>query len=83
MSRTRRRVLTHREDGPGVVERQVGERERKKAFVTDIKRDNRVTGLREHRAHRQQARRELRSEEDTVRQGKVRRYGTFYGAYEW
>ena len=58
------------------------DRKRRSAFITDIKRDNRVTGLRDHRAHRASARRALRDGEE-IRGGKARRYGDVYGVYRW
>jgi hypothetical protein len=58
------------------------DRKRRSAFITDIKRDNRVTGLRDHRAHRATAKRALRGGEE-IKGGKARRYGDFYDAYRW
>ena len=48
-----------------------------------IKRDNRVTGLRDHKLHRARTRQQLRTEEaENVTAGKKRRYGDHYGTYE-
>ena len=58
------------------------DRKRRSAFITDIKRDNRATGLRDHRAHRATAKRALKQGEE-VRGGKIRRYGDFHGIYRW
>ena len=48
-----------------------------------VKRDNRVTGLRDHKLHRGRTRLQLRTEEaENVTAGKKRRYGDRYGNYE-
>ena len=81
MSRTRRSVLKTTPSGRA-AEKRVPDRERKNAFMVDIRRDDRVTGLREHRAHRARAKRSLKQGEE-VRGGKIRRYGDFFEAYRW
>ena len=49
---------------------------------TIVQRDNRATGLRDHRRDRREARVELRlNEDDTAVAGKKRRYSTRYGDY--
>ena len=48
---------------------------------TLIARDNRVTGLRNHRQHRQATRISLKTGEDTALSGKHRRYSLRYGRY--
>ena len=52
-------------------------------MTVDLKRDDRVTGLRDHKLHRARARRELRTTDDDLRAGKLRRYGDTYGEYLW
>ena len=57
-------------------------RDGKDTFTVEIKRDDRATGLRDHRVHRARARRELRATEGgDLQAGKIRRYGDTYGAY--
>ena len=54
----------------------------KRTFTVEIKRDDRATGLRDHRVHRARARRELRATAgDGLQSGKMRRYGDTYGEY--
>ena len=56
-------------------------RDGKHDWPTLIARDNRATGLRDHKRDRQQAKVSLRSGEDTAVAGKHRRYTTRYGTY--
>ena len=79
MSRTRRSVLETAPSGR-TAEKRVPDRERRNAFMVDLRRDDRVTGLRDHRVHRARARRFLKRGEE-IRGGKARRYGDFHGAY--
>ena len=69
MSRT---VRSYR-DGKG--------RDGQQDFRTTVARDNRATGLRDHRGERQAARTSLRMGEDTALSGKHRRYSRRYGTY--
>ena len=50
-------------------------------FRTMVARDNRATGLRDHRTERQATRTSLHMGEDTALSGKHRRYSRRYGAY--
>ena len=53
-------------------------------MTVELQRDDRVTGLRDHKIHRARARQELRiTDGDGLRAGKQRRYGDTYGAYLW
>ena len=52
-------------------------------MTVELKRDDRVTGLRDHKLHRARARQKLRTTDDDVRAGKLRRYGDTYGEYLW
>lgn len=72
MARTKRRYIkTAGPDG-------------KMDFFTVIRRDNRATGLRDHRRDRREARIILRtSAEDTLTAGKKRRYSMRYGDYRY
>lgn len=71
MARTRRNYL----EGPG--------RDGKVGLKTIVARDNRATGLRDHRQDRRAARVALKDDEDeTVTSGKMRRYSNRYGDYE-
>ena len=64
--------------------KRVPERMRKQSWAVEIMRDNRVTGLRDHKIHRAQVRRKLRlGLGEEVRIGKIKKYGTFYGSYKW
>lgn len=45
-----------------------------RTFRLDIQRDCRVTGLREHKLHRSQAKHQLLQDPDNIRGGKTRRY---------
>ena len=57
-------------------------RDGKHTFTIEIKRDDRATGLRDHRVHRAKARRELRATYgDDLQAGKIFRCGDTYGAY--
>ena len=50
----------------------------------ELSRDDRVTGLREHREYRRRTRQSLkRGDVGSVTAGKKRRYGDRYGNYEW
>ena len=50
----------------------------------EIDRDDRVTGLREHRQYRRRTRATLKhGDYGSVLVGKKRRYGDRYGEYEW
>ena len=71
MSRTSRKHL----NGNG--------RDGKHDFMTLIARDDRVTGLRDHRRDRRTARESLRRGEDKILSGKHRRYSNRHGAYRY
>ena len=59
-------------------------RDGRTGFTTAIRRDNRATGLREHKQYRARTRVELKGgNDDAVASGKMRRYGDRYGIYEW
>lgn len=54
----------------------------KRNITVEIMRDNRVTGLRDHRLHRARAKQELcTTDGDGLQSGKMRRYGDTYGRY--
>ena len=58
-------------------------RDGKQDWRTRIARDDRATGLRDHKRDRRLARASLKSaSEDTLPSGKRRRYSDRYGAYE-
>ena len=81
MSRTFRKQPTWR----GSATRQYVERVRDgyRDLGVELARDDRVTGLREHRDYRRRTRRSLRlGEYSAVLAGKKRRYGDRYGEYE-
>ena len=77
MSRTRRRVLTGR---PNPTESEVTESQARKEYVNLLRRDRRVTGLREHKRHRAIAKHDLHVGEP-VFAGKIKKYGTYYEPY--
>ena len=84
MSRTLRMVPKHELYRGPIVLCPMSDSARRKEFTVEILRDSRVTGLRDHKIYRRLARQQLKlDDEDTVRSGKMRRYGTFYGRYEW
>ena len=56
-------------------------RDGKPDFATLIARDNRATGLRDHKRDRHEAKTSLQSGEDTAVSGKHRRYSNRYGDY--
>ena len=59
-------------------------RDGRTGLTTTIRRDNRATGLREHKQYRARTRVELKGgNDDAVASGKMRRYGDHYGIYEW
>ena len=58
-------------------------RDGKKDWRTMIARDNRVTGLRNHKTDRRAAKASLKTGEDTALSGKHRRYSNRYGNYEF
>ena len=71
MSRTIRRYI----GGPG--------RDGKRDFPTVVARDDRATGMRDHKRVRRVARESLKSGDgDALPGGKRRRYSERYGAYE-
>ena len=71
MSRTKRHYI----NGPG--------REGKLDFLTRVARDDRATGLRDHKRDRRAARVSLKSGDgDALPTGKRRRYSERYGSYE-
>ena len=87
MSRTYRRELTQDTDNwRYIIERLPNEslvRDGRNSIYTAVRRDNRCTGLREHRQYRARARVELkRGNDEAVAAGKKRRYGDRYGIYE-
>ena len=87
MSRTYRRELTQDTDNQRyVVRRSRNEslvRDGRNSIFTAVRRDNRCTGLREHRQFRARARIELKlGNDEAVASGKKRRYGDRYGIYE-
>ena len=58
-------------------------RDGERTWTKLVKRDSRVTGLRDHKLHRAKTKQQLRTEEaDNVTSGKKRRYGDHYGTYE-
>ena len=69
MSRTKRSFRT----GTG--------RDGKQDWTTMLARDNRATGLRDHKLDRRAARISLKTGEDTALSGKHRRYSDRYGNY--
>ena len=82
MSRTFRRQPTIRawETGRRLETVRDGYRD----MAVELSRDDRVTGLREHREYRRRTRRSLKLGDSlSVVAGKKRRYGDRYGAYEW
>lgn len=81
MSRTFRKQPTRRglETRPYLEQVRDGYRD----IGVELARDDRVTGLREHRDYRRRTRRSLRlGEYSAVLVGKKRRYGDRYGGYE-
>lgn len=87
MSRTYRKELAQDTDNQRyVVRRSRNEslvRDGRNSIFTALRRDNRSTGLREHRQYRARARVELkRGNDEAVAAGKKRRYGDRYGIYE-
>ena len=52
-----------------------------RTFRLEISRDCRVTGLREHKLHRSQARQQLAADPDNIIAGKTRRYAVRREAY--
>ena len=88
MSRTYRKELTQDTDNQRyVVKRSRNEslvRDGRNSIFTALRRDNRSTGLREHRQYRARARIELKlGNDEAVAVGKKRRYGDRYGIYEF
>ena len=87
MSRTYRRELTRDTDNwRYIIERLPNEslvRDGRNSIFTAVRRDNRCTGLREHRQFRACTRIELKlGNDEAVASGKKRRYGDCYGTYE-
>ena len=88
MSRTYRKELTLDTDNQRYVVGRSGNdslvRDGRTSIFTTIRRDNRSTGLREHKQYRARTRVELKGGNDEeVSSGKKRRYGDRYGIYEW
>ena len=88
MSRTYRKELTQDNDNPRYVVRRLRNeslvRDGHNSIFTALRRDNRSTGLREHRQFRARARIELKlGNDEAVAAGKKRRYGDRYGRYEY
>ena len=88
MSRTYRKELIKDADNQRyVVKRLRNEsliRDGRTSIFTALRRDNRSTGLREHKQYRARTRVELKGgNDDDVASGKMRRYGDCYGIYEW
>lgn len=82
MSRTFRTKPTGRARNIGRHVERV--REGHRDTTAEVVRDNRVTGLREHREYRRRTRAMLKhGEYGSVLAGKKRRYGDRYGEYEW
>ena len=83
MSRTFRKQPTwiqRSETGPYLDTVRDGYRD----MGVELSRDDRVTGLREHREYRRRTRQSLkRGDVGSVTAGKKRRYGDRYGNYEW
>ena len=87
MSRTYRRELTRDTENPRYVLRRLRDesliRDGRNSILTAVRRDNRNTGLREHKQYRARTRIELKGgNDDAVASGKKRRYGDRYGDYE-
>ena len=87
MSRTYRKELTRDTDNRRyIIERLRNEslvRDGRNSIYTAVRRDNRCTGLREHKQFRARARIELKlGNDEAVASGKKRRYGDCYGTYE-
>ena len=90
MSRTFRKQPSERRNerlgtaGPGGPHAFLGTiRDGQQTWRKLVRRDSRVTGLREHKLHRTRTRQQLQSgDEGAVTAGKTRRYGDTYGAYE-
>lgn len=88
MSRTYRNEFAYDFGDPRYIIRRLRDRvlvrEGRTTFATIIRRDNRATGLREHKQYRPRIRIELKGgNDDAVASGKMRRYGDRYGIYEW
>ena len=88
MSRTYRNEFTYGFGDPRYIIKRLRNRvlirDGRTTFTTIIRRDNRATGLREHKKYRARARIELKGgNDDAVTAGKIRRYGDRYGNYEW
>ena len=87
MSRTYRKELTQNTDNQRYIVRRLRNesliRDGRTSIFTALRRDNRSTGLREHKQYRARTRIELKSGNDeAVATGKKRRYGDRYGVYE-
>ena len=88
MSRTYRKELLQDSNNQRYVVKRLRNksaiRDGRTGFTTLIRRDNRATGLREHKQYRARTRVELKGgNDDAVASGKMRRYGDRYGTYEW
>ena len=77
MSRTYREVLSDRKSGT----EKARDGKTRKTMANWVARDNRATGLREHRQYRRKVKHQLRAGDHDVMSGKRRRYGDRYGAY--
>ena len=87
MSRTHRNEFASEFVDPRYIMKRLRDRalvrDGRTGFTTAIRRDNRATGLREHKQYRGRTRVELKGGNgDAVESGKVRRYGDRYGDYE-
>ena len=86
MSRTYRKELTQDTDNQRYIVRKLRNeslvRDGHTSIFTAVRRDNRNTGLREHKQYRARTRIELKGGDDVVASGKKRRYGDRYGDYE-
>ena len=90
MSRTFRKIPAHRPirvrgnrtGGRGQASFVQRMPDGKRDFAVEVRRDDRATGLRDHRVHRALAKQKLRATDgDGLRAGKMRRYGDTYGDY--
>ena len=87
MSRTYRKELTQDTDNQRYIVKRLRDmcliRDGRNSISTAVRRDNRNTGLREHKQYRARTRIELKGgNDDAVAAGKKRRYGDRYGDYE-
>ena len=88
MSRTYRKELVQDTDNPRYIVEHLRDkrlvRDGRNSIYTAIRRDDRCTGLREHKQYRARTRIDLKDgNDDAVASGKMRRYGDHYGIYKW